>query len=48
LQSPSFVAHFLDCDRLQDLLRDVPVNIIMNDKTALTGAAFYCLSTVSV
>lgn len=47
LQSSSFVQHFLDCDRLQDMLKDVPVNIIMNDKTALIGAAFYCLSQMA-
>ncbi|MEX6689012.1 glucokinase [Danxiaibacter flavus] len=47
LQSSAFVEHFLNCDRMQEMLEDVPVNIIMNDKAALMGAAFYCLSRVT-
>jgi glucokinase len=37
----SFYQNFLDCDRMQNLLKDVPVRVILNNKTALLGAAWY-------
>lgn len=36
-----FLRHFLDFGRLDFLLRDIPVKIIMEDTTALLGAAYY-------
>lgn len=36
-----FLRHFLDFGRLDFLLRDIPVRIIMEDTTAMMGAAYY-------
>lgn len=36
-----FLQHFLDIGRLQPLLRKVPVKIILNEKAALLGSAYY-------
>ncbi|HTQ65967.1 MAG TPA: glucokinase [Puia sp.] len=41
LQQNVFYDNFLDCDRMQNLVRKVPVKIILNSKTALLGAAYY-------
>ncbi|PWT78891.1 MAG: glucokinase [Bacteroidetes bacterium] len=41
LQQNVFYDNFLDCDRMQDLIRKVPVAILLNDKTALIGAGYY-------
>jgi glucokinase len=41
LQQDIFVQTFLTCDRQQDLMDIIPIKIIMNDKAALLGAAFY-------
>jgi len=34
-----FFKHFMDCDRMQHLLEEVPVFIVKNEKTGLIGAA---------
>jgi glucokinase len=41
LKKESFLKNYFDCDRMQDLLNEVPIKIIMNEKTALWGAAYY-------
>src|SRR5579863_9094125 len=41
LQDGSFMRAFLGENRLKDLLQAMPVRVIMNDKTALIGAARY-------
>ncbi len=41
LQFNIFYNNFLDCDRMQHLLKRTPVKIILNPKTALLGAAYY-------
>ncbi len=41
LQKNVFYNNFLDCDRMQHLVKKVPVKIILNSKTALIGAAYY-------
>jgi glucokinase len=41
IQSEYFIKHYLDCDRLQDLVKAVTIKIIENDKTALMGAAYF-------
>jgi glucokinase len=41
LKDGYFLKHYMDTDRMQHLLRDVPIRIILNQKTALLGAACY-------
>jgi glucokinase len=41
LQKEIFLKNYFDCDRMEDLLQNVPLKIITNDKTALLGAAYY-------
>lgn len=41
LQRSSFRENFLDCDRMQHLLQDIPIRIIMNQKAPVLGAANY-------
>ena len=41
LQQDIFVETFLTCDRQKDLVSLIPVQLVMNDKTALLGAVFY-------
>jgi glucokinase len=41
LQEDGWYDYFLESDRMQTLLQQVPVNVILNDKTALLGAAYY-------
>ncbi len=41
LQEDIFVETFLTCDRQKDLMSLIPIQLIMNDKTALLGAVFY-------
>lgn len=40
LQKNIFYNNFLDCDRMQHVVKKVPVKIILNNKTALMGAAY--------
>ena len=39
LRAGEFMAAFVHKGRFEGLLRDVPVRVILNDKTALLGAA---------
>jgi glucokinase len=41
LLQKQFMEHFMDCDRMQHLLENIPIRIIKNDKTGLIGAAYY-------
>jgi glucokinase len=41
LQQEAFYRHYMDCDRMQHLLAEVPIRIIKNDKTGLIGAAYF-------
>ncbi|MET0044143.1 MAG: glucokinase, partial [Candidatus Thiodiazotropha sp. 6PLUC3] len=41
LKEGGFMRGFLDKGRMQQLVASMPVKIILNDKTALLGAAHY-------
>ena len=41
LREDRFYKHFLHCDRMEDMLREIPIYVILNDETALLGAANY-------
>jgi glucokinase len=41
LRAENYYKNYLDCDRMQNLLQQVPIHIITNDKTAMIGAAWY-------
>ena len=41
LLQKQFMEHYMDCDRMQHLLENVPIRIIKNDKAGLIGAAWY-------
>src|SRR5262249_28443090 len=41
LQQDSYYKNYMDCDRMQNLLEAVPINIIKNENTGLLGAAYY-------
>jgi glucokinase len=43
MKDPVFMQSFLDKGRMEALLRDVPVNIVLNDDCGLIGAARYTL-----
>jgi glucokinase len=41
LQTGEWYKHFIDMGRMQNLLEQMPVYVVLNDKTALLGAAYY-------
>ena len=41
LQDSWFYKNMLDCDRMQDLVRKVPVKVILNDKAPMIGAGWF-------
>lgn len=43
MQDPAFMQSFLDKGRMETLLKDMPVKIILNDNCGLMGAARYTL-----
>ena len=43
MKHPIFMQSFLDKGRMQSLLRDVPVKIVLNDDSGILGAARYTL-----
>ena len=43
MQDPIFMQSFLDKGRMQSLLQDVPVKIVLNDDSGILGAARYTL-----
>lgn len=43
LKTPHFVEHFKNKDRIAHILKDIPVYVILNQETALQGAALHTL-----
>jgi glucokinase len=43
LKEPAFMQAFSDKGRMAHLMRDIPVRVILNDRTALYGPALYAL-----
>ena len=43
MQEPTFMQSFLDKGRMAELLKDVPVKIVLNDDAGILGAARYTL-----
>ncbi len=43
LEGPEFMQSFLDKGRFRALLEEVPIRVVLNEKTALLGSAFYAL-----
>ena len=41
LHDPYFYENLLDCDRMQDLVKKVPVKVILNDKAPMIGAGWF-------
>jgi glucokinase len=41
LKQPDFYENLLDCDRMQDLVKKVPVKMLLNDKAPMIGAGWY-------
>jgi len=41
LKDDFFYENMLDCDRMQDLVKKVPVKVILNDKAPMIGAGWY-------
>jgi glucokinase len=41
LGDPWFYENLLDCDRMQELVKKVPVKVILNDKAPMIGAGWY-------
>jgi glucokinase len=41
LKDPWFYKNLLDCDRMQDLVKKVPIKVILNDKAPMIGAGWY-------
>jgi glucokinase len=41
LSDAYFYENLLDCDRMQDLVKKVPVKVILNDKAPMIGAGWY-------
>ncbi len=46
LKTPHFVEHFTNKDKMSHILQDIPVYVILNQQTALQGAALHALSTL--
>ncbi|HTB26455.1 MAG TPA: glucokinase, partial [Puia sp.] len=41
LSNSYFYENLLDCDRMQDLVKKVPVKVILNDKAPMIGAGWF-------
>jgi glucokinase len=41
LREPHFYENLLDCDRMQELVKKVPVKVILNDKAPMIGAGWF-------
>jgi len=41
IDKEEFYRHFIDFGRMENLLKSIPVKIVLNDKTPLMGAAYY-------
>src|SRR5690606_11901359 len=44
LEDNNFYHHYLQGDRLIALLATVPIHVVINDKAALRGAAYYAVN----
>ena len=42
LKKRNFFDAFIKKGRFEDLLRTVPIKVVLDDETALKGAAYYC------
>lgn len=42
LVTSSFVSSFINKGRMKDLLQKIPIKVVLNEKTALRGSAYYC------
>ncbi len=47
LYQPLFMENFINKDKMLSFLKDIPIYVIMNDKAALQGAAWYGRRTLS-
>lgn len=47
LQQPLFMENFINKDKMVGFLRDIPIYVIINDKAALQGAAWYAKRMIS-
>jgi len=43
MKDPIFMESFLDKGRMVDLLKEIPVTIVLNDDSGIIGAARYTL-----
>jgi glucokinase len=43
MQAPIFLQSFLAKGRMESLLKDIPVRIVLNDNSGMLGAARYTL-----
>jgi len=41
IDKQEFYTNFINAGRMEHLLRDIPIKVVLNDKTALMGAAYY-------
>jgi glucokinase len=41
LKERDFYENLTDCDRMQDLVKKVPVKVLLNDKAPMIGAGWY-------
>ncbi|MBN1348108.1 glucokinase [candidate division KSB1 bacterium] len=46
LKDGRFISAFLDKGRLREMLENIPVHVVMNEKTALLGAAHYAVNQI--
>lgn len=46
MQRPAFMKAFIDKGRMQNLLQQIPVKVVVNDRIGLMGAARYALSSM--
>lgn len=46
IDSQYFYHHFTNLGRMESLLKDIPVKIVLNDKTALVGAAYFAAMNI--
>lgn len=41
IDKPMFYSNFINAGRMENLLKSIPIKIVLNDKTPLIGAAYY-------
>lgn len=47
IKTYDFKKQFLTSDRMNDLLKEIPVNVVLNEETALLGAAYFGVNGIS-